>query len=195
MNIIELREKQIYDVAKSLLNDYGHLLSGEDVEKINLISDDKDDIKEREKLLTPIVKKIWDEELKSGNYIVVSWNKRVNAPSRNNVTFATLSTRDDVISFCDSDVGIEYEISYDALFGALPKDGATIIEDISRKGPYTIGELGDKVINSYNGATRLITPKQLLDTSQNTYMSKHNELILNSKMIKEIGPYKKGKEL
>ena len=71
MNIIELREKQIYDVAKSLLNDYGHLLSGEDVEKINLISDDKDDIKEREKLLTPIVKKIWDEELKSGNYIVV----------------------------------------------------------------------------------------------------------------------------
>ena len=189
MNIIELREKQIYDVAKSLLNDYGHLLSREDVEKINLVSDSNDDIKEREKLLAPIVEKIWDEELKSGNYIVVSWNKRVNAPSRNNVTFATLSTRDNVISFCDSDVGIEYEISYDALFGALPKDGATIIEDISRKGPYTIGELGDKVINSYNGATKLITPKQLLDTSQN------DKLILNSKMIKEIGPYKKGKEL
>lgn len=193
MNIKDLKNKQIYELTSSLLKDYGHLLEKEDIEQINLATNNDLQLEEKEKILLPIVKKVWDKELESGNYVVISWNKAAKPPKRDDIVFATLSTKDNIVSFCDACDGIEYEISFDALIGALECDAATLIEDASKEGDYTIGRINDKVINSYNGATRLITPKQLLDSSHNTYKSKHNELILNSHLIKVVGSYTREK--
>ena len=45
-------------------------------------------------------------------------------------------------------------------------------------------ELGnDKVVNSYNLATPIITPKQATSESENTYQSKHNEIILDARYV------------
>ena len=60
-----------------------------------------------------------------------------------------------------------------------------MIETADKQSIYTIGKTAEgKVINSYNFATPIITPKQVFDKSDNTYMSKHNEIILDSRYIK-----------
>ncbi len=188
-----MRERQIYELINSLIKDYAFLLSEEDRTTIDECLDEDGPYNKKSTLLEPIVAKIWDHELQSDQYAIISWNKNVNGPNRSLVTFATISQRDDLITFCDAQEGLEYAITYDSILGALAKDAATVIEDISRKNEFTIATINDKVINSYNGATRLITPKQLLDSSNNDYRSKHNELILDSKKICEIGQIKRSK--
>ena len=39
----------------------------------------------------------------------------------------------------------------------------------------------ERVVNSYNLSTPIITPKQTIDSKNNNYKSKHNEIILDAK--------------
>lgn len=189
MKIQNLREKQIIDLAKTCLEIYLSYLTKEDIAIIyDVINNLKDNYTDLENKLKPIVQKIWDIELASGNYVIVSWQKYANKKENQPITFATISKKEQIVSFCNLTEGTMYEISYDALIGALPKDAATLIED--KENDYTIGKIGSKAINSYNGATKLITPYQLVQLdANNDYKSKHNELILKTDLIKEIGPF------
>ena len=191
MDIHTLRKKQIYELTSSLIKDYKDILDEEDLSIITSCMNDDISFENKSEALLPIVRKVWDKELESGEYVLVSWNKNTTPPDRSMITFATLSKRDNVVSFCESNDGIEYNITFDSIIGALEKDAATLIEDEEKKNDFTIGIIGGKAINSYNGATKLITPKQLLDSSQNDYKSKHNEIILDSKLIKEVGSFSK----
>ena len=181
MNIEDLRKKQILEFCKSVLNDYKHLLAEGEINLIHTFIEN-----DLAKLLS-ISKKIWDEELACGKYRVISWNKYAQVKENQDIIFATLCTQDNLVSFCNMEEGVEYEITFESLIGALNKDGATLIEDITKQNKYTIAIINEKAINSYNGATKLITPKQLLDSTDNDYKSKHNELILNAQLVKKIG--------
>ncbi len=101
--------------------------------------------------------------------------------------FATLSTSSNIIPFCDALDGIEYEISYDAILGACPKDDATI--PVSKVDEYTIAVINNQAYSSYNEATRLITPKQLIRLSDNNYYTCYNELILDATKVKPLGTF------
>lgn len=185
MEIKQLRQKQILEFCKSCLNDYLSYLTINEIAFIkNILNDQIFDKSQIDKLLN-IAEKIWNNELATDKYVVISWSKYAEQKEKSFITFATLSRKDDIISFCNSNLGIEYSITFKALIGALNKDGATLIEDISKKNEYTLAIIDNKVINSYNGATRLITPIQLLDQTNNDYPSKHNELILDSRYITE----------
>lgn len=184
-----LRKIQIIELLYSLIHDYKDCLSKKEYEIIDYIQKNLENltIEEIEAKLLPTVGNIWDYDLKNHNYKIISWNKNVSPPNRQSIVFATLSKDNNLVSFCDSTEGIEYEISFKALIGACPKDGATLIENDNKINDYTIAKINDKVINSYNGATKLITPRQLLSYQDNNYKSKHNELILDSKYIKALG--------
>ncbi len=186
MNIELLRKKQRLEFCKTCLNYYSMYLTSDEITFINKIINEDLYSKEIEDKLLIIAEKIWNQELSTGKYKVISWSKFSAQKRKKFITFATLSRVDDINTFCNSTLGIEYEITYKAIIGALNKDGATIIEDKNKVNDFTLAIINDKAINSYNGATRLITPIQLLDKSCNTYKSKHNELILDSSLIKEI---------
>lgn len=186
MKLTTLRKKQLLEVTNSLLTDYCIYLTTDEVKIINSIVNNLDrdkSLDSQEKSLLQIIKKIWNIELNSEKYIIISWNKYTDKKKNNLVTFATLSKKDNVIPFCNLKSGIEYKITYNSIIGALNRDGATLIENIKNKNEYTIGIIENKVINSYNGATKLITPNQLVNASN------YNELILDTKKIVEIGEY------
>lgn len=191
MKLVEIRKKQILDLCKTLLEVYTSYLEREELELINGILNDFNDenISLLEEKLLPIVSKIWQLELASGKYVVISWNKYAKEKEKKALTFATISKNDEVTSFRNLTEGTLYKISFASLIGALDKDGATLIEDASKENEFTIGTIDDKVINSYNGATRLITPYQLVSSNNSDYKSKHNELILKTALIEEVGPY------
>lgn len=191
MNIHTLRQKQILDFCKSCLKNYLQYLNEEEINFIKTTFQNNIFNENVINKLTLIAEKIWNNELATGKYVVISWSKYAEQKRKKFITFATLSSKDDITSFCDSDFGIEYAISYKALIGALNKDGATLIEDKDRQNEYTLTILNGKAINSYNGATKIITPLQLLDQSDNNYRSKHNELILDSRYITELKEFTK----
>lgn len=173
------------------MNDYTEILSKEEQETIKktlkeLLLNGYDE--KFEAAILKILEKVWTIELESGEYFIISWNKYFNPKENGPITFATLSTKEFLSSFCNMQEGILYKITWDSIIAACPKDGATLIEEEDKESEYTIGRIGDKVINSYNKATRLITPKQLLNSEHNNYPSKHNELILSTEHIKAIGP-------
>ena len=178
MKITDLKAKQYWLFCKSCLKDYINILNNDDLEIIKKGQTD----------LTNIAKKIWNYELNTNEYVIISWNKYATNKEKKSIVFATISKRDQINAFCDLSEGTIYEITYDAIIGALNKDGATLFEDYENE--YTIGKINDKFINSYNGATKLITPKQLIDQSENNYHSKYNELILDATKIKEVAKYK-----
>ena len=185
MEIKQLRQKQILEFCKSCLKDYLNYLTVDEISFIrNILNSQIFDKTQTDELLN-IAEKIWDNELATDKYVVISWSKFAEQKRKKFVTFATLSRKEDIISFCNSNLGIEYSITFKALIGALNKDGATLIEDLNKKNDYTLAIIDNKVINSYNGATKLITPIQLLDQSDNDYHSKHNELILDTRYITE----------
>jgi len=184
MEIESLRRKQLYQLLSSLLNDYNNLLTADDLKMIKEIEESglKDNYR-----LEELVSRIWKSELDSGKYRVISWNKAVTNPDRSKIVFATLSYRDDIIPFCDAIDGVEYEITYDALFGACPKDGATV--PATYVSDYTVAIIDGQIYNSYNGATRLITPKQLINLDISGYKRSYNELILDASKIKKISDF------
>ena len=189
--MITFKYEQILETIKALMNEYLNLLEQEDLVLIKYVIDNfmNLSLEEFHNLLLPIIEKVWNRELSMDKYLIISWDKYKEPKRKKIITFATLCEKNNIISFCDSTNGILYEMNFKALLGAHWKDGATIIEDKSKVGQYTIGSIEDKVINSYNGATKLITPKQLVRKRKNDYRSKHNELILDSRFIREIGLY------
>ena len=193
MDVSKLKKDKIKEAIDSIINDYEFLNDEIDIENINKIVSniDKVPVSDLERLLTPYIKRIWDYELENGEYHIISWNKNVVSPTRKHLTFATISKGDDILSFCNSDNGIEYKITYDAIIGGCIKDGATIIEDKSKESEFTIHKFDDKVVNSYNLDTKIITPMQLIRGCNSGYKSNHNELLLDSSKIIEIGSYKK----
>jgi hypothetical protein len=193
MDVSKLKKDKIKEAINSIINDYEFLNDEIDIENINKILSniDKVSVSDLERLLTPYIKRIWDYELENGEYHIISWNKNAVFPTRKHLTFATISKGDDILSFCNSDNGIEYKITYDAIIGGCIKDGATIIEDKSKESEFTIHKFDDKVVNSYNLDTKIITPMQLIRGCNSGYKSNHNELLLDSSKIIEIGSYKK----
>ena len=185
MNIIDLRQKQLIELLESLVHDYSFLLNQNDYALINHISESG--IGNFKADLERIVEKVWEDELASGQYKIISWNKNVDAPNRDKITFATLSYQEDLIPFCNAVDGVEYKISYDSLLGACPKDAATL--PASKLDDYTIAIIDGEAYSSYNGATRLITPKQLIRLEQTDYHTHYNELILDSKKIIPLHGY------
>ncbi len=149
MNIEKLHEKRILEFCKSCISYYIDYLTPNEINLINNIIDDTKLYKSSESELLKIAEKIWDNELSSGKYKVISWSKFADQKRKKFITFATLSKADEINSFCNSDLGIEYSITYKSIIGALNKDGATIIEDISKKNDFTIAIINNKVINSY----------------------------------------------
>ena len=193
MKIKELRERLVIDLCLSLLDDYIGYLNLEEIkitkEILEKMKNNTININEAQAVLLPLVNKIWNIELESGDYRVISWNKYNKEQPQKIVTFATLSKKDDIITFFNMNNGIEYEITSTSLLAALNKDGATLIEDMSKKNEYTVATIKDKVINSYNGATKFITPKILVKKRIIEYPSKHNELILDTRYIKKINDF------
>ena len=190
MDVSKLKKEKIKDAINSIIADYGFLNDEIDIENIKNISFSVNElpVSDLERLLTPYIKRIWDYELSNGEYHIISWNKNATPPTR---TFATISKGYDILSICNSDNGSEYQITYDAIIGGSVKDGATVIEDKSKKSDFTIYEYDDKVVNSYNLDTKIITPMQLIRGCNSGYKSNHNELVLDSSKIIEIGIYEK----
>ncbi|MEG1015826.1 MAG: hypothetical protein RR984_01555 [Bacilli bacterium] len=135
--------------------------------------------------LKPFCYRCWQMESVNGfNYI--SWFKEDKLKQNPAITSATFFSGLNS-TFCNSRYGIKYDITIEAFLGACEKDAATLIEEEDRHNLYTIAKTIDgKVINSYNLATTLITPKQVFCSSYNTYLSKHNEIILDSRYITPV---------
>lgn len=135
-----------------------------------------------EEYLKPYIFRCWDYHISNG-YQYVSWFKNDNFGDMPQIISATFSLNG-TESFCDSTYGINYKVFIDGFLGALNRDAATLIEDKSKQSIYTIAFLdNDIIVNSYNLATPIITPKQVLDKRSNTYKSKHNEIILDSRYV------------
>lgn len=196
MRLIEIRKAQIIELCQYIQEYYKEYLTIDELEKVNQINQkvnlnslNVNEINAITAFFLPIVNRIWDIELKSGDYIIISWNKYYEENQDKPLTFATISKRNNIVSFCELGEGTEYEISYSSIIGCLYKDGATLIEDLDKKNEYTIGMMNGKVINSYNGATKLMTPEQLVAKRENNYYTNYNELILDTRLIKKIGKY------
>lgn len=197
--IMELLQNIALGIS-SMVHDYIFLFSDEEVsllkntlmklnEEINQIKNGTINLESIyslllcEDYLKPLVFRCWNFE-KNNNYRFISWFKNDFIGEMPSVISATFSCNNDD-TFCNSRYGISYEVFINGFLGACNKDAATLIEDKSKRSIYTIGETGDdRVINSYNLATPIITPLQTFDKSANCYKSKHNEIILDSRFIK-----------
>ena len=98
MKITDLRLKQILLFCKSCLNDYQDILSKEDLEIIKNYQNNEDN-------LLKIAKKIWDYELNTNEYLVISWNKYTFDKKKRGIVFATISKKDEINAFCNLDSG------------------------------------------------------------------------------------------
>lgn len=199
--IIELLQNIAFGI-NSVLNDYRFLFNEDEVSlltntliKINVeINQIQNGIFNSESIysallcedyLKPLVFRCWDFE-NNNDYQFISWFKNDFLGDMPSVISATFSCNNDN-TFCNSRYGISYKVFINGFLGACNKDAATLVENKSKKSIYTIGETSDdRVVNSYNLATPIITPLQVLDKSLNCYKSKHNEIILDSRFIKPI---------
>ncbi|MEG2621168.1 MAG: hypothetical protein RSA10_03700, partial [Bacilli bacterium] len=172
------KEKQVLKESSKLFDAEFHKIGKE--RKIDIIGLEK--LLELEIKLKPLCYRSWQQENTNG-FDYISWfktDKLGNTPPIISVTFLN----DLNLRFCNSRYGIKYDITIDSFLGACEKDAATVIEDSSKTSLYTIGKtINDKLVNSYNLATPLITPIQVFDNSNNHYLSKHNEIILDSRYI------------
>lgn len=183
---------------KSMIIDYNELYTSEEITKLKVASNiiEKEivnieqgeinndriiEILNYEDTLKELVFRCWETEVENGNEFI-SWYKYDKTRNLSSVISSTFGNDD---SFCNSRYGISFDVELAGFIGACNKDAATIIESPDRQSIYTIGKTQDgKVINSYNLATTIITPIQVFDKSDNTYMSKHNEIILDSKHVR-----------
>ena len=169
---------KILDGIRSLVVDYGFLFTSEELAMLKDYEVLSDNISKAEEELKPYVFRSWEYEKNNGNYFI-SWLKDDNVSLNKTVISSTFGNVD---SFCESVVGVAYDVNYEAFIGACEKDAATVVEDASKKSIYTIKELdNNRIVNSYNLATPIITPKQATSCSDNTYLSKHNEIILDGR--------------
>lgn len=183
--------KNILDGIESILFDY-HFLFNEDELKVIIdtkkeliYEDDIERISNIESKLKTFAFRTWQYEVEQGNSFI-AWLKDGNIKSNKEIISTTFGTTE--FPFCDSQLGIKYSVDMNAFIAACPKDAATVIEPSDKKSAFTIDELpNNKVVNSYNFATPIITPKQVLDQSNNDYKTKYNEIILDGRYAKPIG--------
>lgn len=185
--VIEKLTKRIINGIESTLIDYSFLYT-EDELKLLLFSREElekntniDEISRIEDVLKPLVFRTWEYENKKDNDYIC-WLKDTKFNKDKSVISSTFGNTD---TFCDSVIGVKYEVNIDAFVGACEKDAATMVESNDKMSVYTIRELpNNMVINSYNLATPIITPKQVFEFNNNDYMSKHNEIILDGRYAK-----------
>ena len=115
-----------------------------------------------EESLKPLIFKTWEFESSRGAEFIY-WFKEDKYKSFENAISTTFSN-DSTDSFCDANYGIAFDVTIDGFLGACNKDAATMIQESKYWSIYTIGKTSDnQVINSYNLATPIITPKQVFD--------------------------------
>jgi len=140
---------------------------------------------EKEIILKPFAFRCWKYEVERG-YQFVSWFKN-DLLGEMPPVISTTFYKEGEETFCQSRYGIVYEVTMDGFLGACNKDAATLIEKEKETSIFTIGKIGDeKIINSYNLATLIVTPTQVLNKETNNYKSKHNEIIVDARYSKPI---------
>ena len=159
-----------------LYNDEELLLLRNMLEMINS-SQNIDTINLVEEKLKGLAFKTWEYDESQGNHFI-HWLKKDTLNTKNPIISSTFG---DVESFCNSVVGIRYKTNIHGFLGACEKDAGVIVEESNRQSIYTIKVLDDgRVVNSYNLGTTIMTPKIAMDTENNDYKSKHNEIILDA---------------
>ena len=168
---------------KSMIHDYAFLYSDEELSLLrNMLeivnsSQNLDTINLVEKKLKGLSFRTWEYEEKQGSSFT-HWLKSDNLNNKNTVISSTFG---DVEPFCNSVVGIRYKTNMDGFLGAREKDAGVVVEESHCQSMYTIKVLDDgKVVNSYNLGTTIMTPKIVMDTHNNDYKSRHNEIILDA---------------
>lgn len=156
--------------------------------KINCVNNEKKIILinkcfDYEEILKPLVFRCWDYELSNGA-MLVSWIKTSKIGSTPSIISTTL-TKDFKNTFCNSRIGIKYEVlNGGGIIAACYKDGATLISDSDTKTIYSVGQTKDgKTINSYNLSLGVMTPNLILNEQKSNYKSKYNEVILDSRYV------------
>ena len=143
------------------------IMTSQTLDTINLV----------EERLKGLAFRTWEYEEKQGNSFI-HWLKHDVLNTENPVVSSTFG---DVDPFCDSVVGIRYKTSMDGFLGAREKDAGVVVEGKERQSMYTIKVLDDgRVVNSYNLGTPIMTPKLAMDTKNNNYKSRHNEIMLDA---------------
>ncbi len=181
----------------SMINDYTDCYSSQELVllnnclkntqiQINKLSNKETNIQEiysilqYEDILKELSYRCWILENNNGTEYI-HWFKKDKINDDSKVISTTFGENN---SFCNARYGIKYDVSIAGFLGAFNKDAATIIEN-KKPSIYTIGITEDnKVINSYNLATPIITPIQVFDHSTNDYKTKYNEIILDKRYIK-----------
>ena len=168
---------------KSMIQDYAFLYSDEELlvlkNLLNKISSFQslDTINLVEEHLKELAFRTWKYEEIQGNHFI-HWVKN-NVLNTENPALS--STFGNVEPFCDSVIGIRYTTNINGFLAAREKDAGVVVEGNNRHSMYTIKVLDDgRVINSYNLGTPIMTPKIAMNTSNNDYKSKHNEIVLDA---------------
>lgn len=112
-----------------------------------------------EQVLKPFIFRTWNyEERKGAKYI--AWQNSDYINEKKQIVLATFSKENQSVN--QANYGIQYHVTLNGFLGANDKDVATLIEKHARASIYTIGTTTNgKVINSYNFATTLMTPRNI----------------------------------
>ena len=139
-----------------------------------------------ESILKAYIFRCWEHEINEGARLI-SWFKSDKIGKMPIFISCTLLPGDvkEYNTFCQSRYGIAYDLCLEGFLGACSKDAATILVNESLKNIFSIGESEtSQIVNSYNLATPVMTPKMILSDDNNDYPSKHNEIILDSRFVK-----------
>lgn len=189
---------------ESIIDNYlkiENLYSSEEIDKIitalnlfknaQIIINQTDNVNDLEELINKLFSveeslkeisfKAWDYEKENGCKFI-SWLKDNKYDKNKKLIFSTFDNNYDN-TFCGSDLGIEYKVNANGFIGANNRDGATLIQDENTESIYTIGKIDGKCINSYNMSTMIVSPKTVMNSSENNYQSKHNEIILDNNFV------------
>ncbi len=173
----------ILESIKSMIQDYFFLYNDEELtilkNMLNKISSFQtvDTINLVEKNLKELAFRTWEYEEKQGNYFI-HWLKNDTLNTENPIVSSTFGNVD---PFCNSEIGIRYKTNINGFLAAREKDAGVVVEEKNHHSIYTIKILNDgRVINSYNLGTPIMTPKIAMNTSNNDYKSKHNEIVLDA---------------
>lgn len=173
----------ILESIRSMIQDYSFLYSEEELSLLRSMLDKMmssqtlDTINLVEEKLKGLAFRTWEFEEKQGSSFI-HWLKHDVLNTENPVLSSTFG---DVDPFCNSVVGIRYKTPVEGFLGAREKDAGCVVEGANRQSMYTIKVLDDgRVVNSYNLGTPLMTPKLAMDTRNNDYKSRHNEIMLDA---------------